>query len=148
MVTLTFTGSDDLVKAMSALSADLRQEALYAVLAEAGAPFRQQLDELAPRGKDEPHIAGNIVMKKVTKVSGVPVASGAAAVAIGPTRKVRQAPAVEFGFTHTPDGKHIPPRSYARRAFEQGKDQAHNTIGRGLWDLITGRGRSTTSGLL
>jgi len=148
MVTLTFTGTDQIVAAMATFSVELRQEVLYDALQEAAEPIRARMAALAPRGDPKaPNIADNIVVKKQAARGGG--YDGTAAVAIGPTRRVSYAVPVELGFAHFPDGRPVPPRPFARPAFEEGKAAALVTIGRRLWDVLSGRGsRSATSGLL
>jgi hypothetical protein len=147
VVGLTFEGGEDLVRALTAQSVEFRQEALIEALTEAAEPMRSRMASLAPKGPDAPHIAQNIVVWKLARVEGFSLAPGSAAVGVGPRKGFAYGLPLEMGFHHAPDGKPLPARPFVRPGFEQERDGALTAIGRKLWDLITGRTRSTTSGL-
>jgi HK97 gp10 family phage protein len=143
MFSSSFTGSDDLVKNLSALSLELREDAVIETLIDAGQPMRADMERGAPKGPDAPHLSEHILVKKLSRVDGFTLGPGEAAVGIGPAKSFFYGTFWEFGWKF-----HRTPHPFVRPAYETGKDRALTAIGRGLWDRITGRGRSTTSGLL
>lgn len=148
----SFVGSDDLIKRLQDYSVEFRQDALVDALTEAAEPMRQAMAAHAPKGPDAPHVADHIVISKLSKMpDGTRIANdtGQAAVGIGPSKSYAYALPLELGFRHYPDEKPIIARPFVRPAFDQGQDAALTTIGRRLWDLVTGRNqRSATSSLL
>lgn len=130
MVGVRVTGSEDLVRQMSALSVELRRSAVLGAVKAAAEPIRERMAQLAPRGPDAPHIADNISVSVVSRIEGVAVHEGSAAVAIGPAKKFFYGWFWEFGW------KFHGARPFVRPAFEELKATAEAIIGRKLWDAV------------
>lgn len=126
------TGSDELVRKLSALSVELRREAVLDAVKAGAEPMRARMAELAPRGPDAPHIADHIVVKTLSQIDGVRLSEGAAAVAIGPSKSFFYGWFHEFGWKFRPS-----PRPFVRTAFEELKHTAEQIIGRKLWAAVT-----------
>jgi HK97 gp10 family phage protein len=132
MVSASFTGQDDLIARMGALSVELRRSALVEAVQAGAEPIRARIAELAPAGPDAPHIKDNIGISLVRKVDGVAVGDGSAAVAIGPTKGYFYGIFHEFGWKFHPSAK-----PFTRSGFEQTKDQALTIVGRELWAAVS-----------
>jgi len=128
-VSMTFSGGQDLAKALNALPAAVSMKVQRDALRLAAEPMRAEAAALAPRGPDAPHIAENIVI-------GIPgkgladVSDEAAAVAIGPEKKYFYGFFWEFGWI-----RHVA-HPFMRPAFDTKAPESLQIIGRELWNAI------------
>lgn len=132
MVGATLTGQNDLVSRMSGLSVELRRSAIVNAVKAGAEPIRARIEELAPAGADAPHIKDNIGISTASKVDGVKVTEGEAAVAIGPTKGYFYGIFHEFGWKFHPSA-----RPFVRSGFEQTKEEALAIVGRELWAAVS-----------
>lgn len=155
-VNMSFSGGQQLVKALGALPAAVSMKAQRNALRAGAEPIRAAAAQMAPRGPDAPHIADNIVI-------GIPTSALAdvrdedAVVAVGPQKDYFYGFFWEFGTIK--HGAH----PFMRPAFDTKAPAALVIIGQQLWAEIrkaterifaqqsntTGanRGRSTGVGL-
>ncbi len=137
MVSGTFTGDAALSASLLALSVEMRKSAALKAVKAGAAPMRDRIAQLAPRGDVAPHIADNIIVSVQSKIDGVRIAEGAAAVAIGPEKRFFYGWFWEFGWKF-----HLTPWPFVRRGFEELKDEAMRLMGASLWASV----KSSTKG--
>ena len=137
MVSATYSGGDDMIARLGDVAVDLRRTIVVKAVRAGAEPVRRRIEELAPAGADAPHIKDHIGISAQSKVDGVRVAEGEAAVKIGPTKGYAYGVPQEFGWKDHPT-----PRPFVRRGFEETKSQALKVIGDELWAGITARLRT------
>lgn len=153
---MSFSGGQDLAKALSALPAAVSLKVQREALRAGAEPMRAEAATLAPRGPDAPHIAENIVIG-IPTAGLLDVRDEDAVVAVGPEKKYFYGFFWEFGWT-----KHSA-HPFMRPAFDTKAPAALTIIGQQFWASIrqatarlfaqqskvtgTNRGRSAGVGL-
>lgn len=128
---------DDLAKNLRKLPEGLTRTVLYEALRLAAEPMRAHMAQNAPRGKEAPHMADNMVVS-VTNQVGEAGGVGStrrfeteAYVAIGPAREFFYAFFQEMGWVYHPAG-----RPFARPAFDSNVGTSLNVLGQALWAAV------------
>lgn len=125
-ISATFGGHVELEKRLDALTAKMRRQTLIRALQVGGLPILKLMEQLAPFDTDgpPPHLKFEIVMMVLRSLDGVRTGEHDAAIAIGPSAKLRYEGFQEFGTANHP------PQPYARPAWDQeGGDKAMRRVG-------------------
>lgn len=129
MVTMSFSGGQELAAALSTLSMRLSTSILRGALVEAAEPIRDEMAAKAPRSDRAPHIADHIGISNART-------DDQAAVAIGPTKGFAYGLPLELGTVDTPA------QPFARPAFDGNEQKALTIVGDVLWRELAGKGIS------
>lgn len=132
-ISATFGGHDELVRKLEALSAKMRRQTLQRALEVGALPLLKLMESLAPFDTEgpPPHLKFEIVMQALRSLDGVRMGDYDAAIAIGPSAKLRYEGFQEFG-----TAKHGP-QPYARPAWDQeGGDRAMKRVGDELFTAM------------
>ncbi len=126
---MTFSGGQELAKALNALPAAVSVKVQRDALRLAAEPMRAEAAALAPRGPDAPHIAENIVIS-IPRTGLADVSDEAAVVAVGPDKKYFYGFFWEYGWIH--HAAH----PFMRPAFDTKAEASLAIIGQQLWAAI------------
>lgn len=129
-------GDKDLMKALNALSEQVKKKHLIAGLREAAEPMRARMEDLATRGDEAPHLKDHIGISTVSRVDGVRIHEDAAAVAVGPTKGFFYGFFLEFGTVK------MPPQPFVRPAFDAEQGTAMSRLRGFIWNRLKGSTRS------
>jgi hypothetical protein len=123
------TGGPELAAALRALPASVRPDVMLKGVTEAAEPIRVRMGQLAPRGPDAPHLADSMAVSRIRSFQGVRVQDDTeVAVAIGPTKDFFYGLFWEYGWKF-----HRAAYPFARPAFDAGRDEAIDAVGRAYW---------------
>lgn len=132
-ISATVGGHDELERKLNALSAKVRRQTLLRALEVAALPLVKVMEALAPIDREgpPPHLKFEMVMQPLRSLDGVRTGEYDAALAIGPSAKLRYEGFQEFG-----TAKHGP-QPYARPAWDQeGGDRAMKRVGDELFTAM------------
>lgn len=122
---VTVGGHDELATRLDALTQKVRRQTLLRALEVAGLPILHVMERLAPFDEDgpPPHLRHEMVMQPVRSLDGVRMHEHEAALAIGPSAKLRYEGFQEYGTAHHG------PQPFARPAWDaEGGDKAQRRI--------------------
>lgn len=129
MISLTFSGGQELAKAINALPSAVSIKVQREALAAGAEPMRAEAEVLAPRGPDAPHIADNIIIS-IPRTGLADVSDEAAVVAVGPDKKYFYGFFWEFGW------RYHSAHPFMRPAFDTKGAECVAIIGKQLWASI------------
>lgn len=129
-IAVTVGGHEELSRKLEALTTKVRRQTLVRALEVAGLPIVRLMEALAPIDREgpPPHLKFEIVMQVLRSLDGARTGDYDAAIAIGPSAKLRYEGFQEFG-----TAKHGP-QPYVRPAWDQeGGDKAMRRVGAELF---------------
>lgn len=153
MVSMKFDGGVQFAKALSALPLEKQRGAKLAMLKRAAEPIRERMEELVVIGDIPPHIVDQISVSVVSKLEDddfggmVDLPEGAAAVAIGPTKKHGwYGHFIEFGTAPTDSHPGTPAKPFVRPAFDEKAEAAQRSLQDDIWAHIRNTASRSVTG--
>lgn len=133
VVGMRFEGGKELAAALAAMPARLSRTVQLDALRTGAEPMRRAMERKAPRSDVPPHMADTMT------VSNARVEGGAAAVAVGPSKRGFYGSFVEFGTSR------MSAEPFARPAFDETVPVSLAEVGRALWVALASRGVSRSA---
>ena len=127
---ISFSGGNELARALATLSQRVNRQVRYEALERAAEPMRRTASRLAPHAPGKPDLRDAIEIQRVKGEHGEP------AVAVGPTRDAFYGFYQEFGTVH--HGA----QPFMRPAFDTEASRALAELGRAMWTALAARGVS------
>lgn len=127
----TFTGGQELQKALEQLPARVSKRFQLEALEHAAEPMRRAMELKAPVEPGKPDLRDTMVISRARGVD-----AKAAVVAVGPSRKGWHGSFQELGTAH------VAPQPFVRPAFAEKAQEAMQRLGADIWASLASRGIS------